>query len=105
VLVVDDASPGGAVAAVAAAFAAVRVLRLPGQRGFCAAANAGIATARTPVVELLNDDTEVEPGWAEAALARFAGKDGYTIPGVSLVGVGHHIGMSSPCSDSGLGPK
>jgi GT2 family glycosyltransferase len=72
VLVVDDGSPGGAVSATAGAFAAVRVLRLPRRRGFAAAANAGIAEAAGEVVELLNDDTEVTPGWAEAALACFA---------------------------------
>lgn len=36
------------------------------------AANAGIRASTGDVVELLNDDTEVEPGWADAALARFA---------------------------------
>jgi GT2 family glycosyltransferase len=72
ILVVDDGSPGGAVAAAASEFPHVRCLRSPRPRGFCAAANAGIAAARAAVVELLNDDTEVEPGWADAALAHFA---------------------------------
>jgi GT2 family glycosyltransferase len=35
------------------------------------AANAGIRTARGSIVELLNDDTEVTAGWAQAALAGF----------------------------------
>jgi GT2 family glycosyltransferase len=72
ILVVDDGSPGGTVRAVAAEFPHARALRSPRRRGFCAAANAGIAAARAPVVELLNDDTEVEAGWAAAALAHFA---------------------------------
>jgi GT2 family glycosyltransferase len=72
VVVVDDASPGGAVSAAAAAFAGVRVVRLHRRGGFCAAANAGVAAAAGDVVELLNDDTEVEAGWAEPALAWFA---------------------------------
>jgi GT2 family glycosyltransferase len=72
VVVVDDASPGGAVSAAAAAFRGVRVLRLPRRRGFCAAANSGVRAATRPVVELLNDDTEVTAGWAVAALAAFA---------------------------------
>jgi GT2 family glycosyltransferase len=59
------------VSAAAAAFPHVRCLRLPRQRGFCVAANVGIAAATAPVVELLNDDTEVEAGWAAAALAHF----------------------------------
>jgi GT2 family glycosyltransferase len=71
VLVVDDASPGGAAAATAAAFPRVRVVRLPERGGFCQAANAGIEAASHPFVELLNDDTEVTAGWAEAALAPF----------------------------------
>jgi GT2 family glycosyltransferase len=72
VIVVDDASPGGAVTAAAAMFAGVSVVRLGRRGGFCAAANAGIAGATGDVVELLNDDTEVEAGWAEAAVAWFA---------------------------------
>jgi GT2 family glycosyltransferase len=71
VVVVDDASPGGGASTVAASFPQVRCLRLPHRRGFCAAVNAGIAKATHAVVELLNDDTEVISGWAEAALAHF----------------------------------
>jgi GT2 family glycosyltransferase len=72
VIVVDDASPGGAASDVARAFAGVRVVRLPRRGGFCAAANAGVRAARGPFVELLNDDAEVTAGWAEAALRAFA---------------------------------
>jgi GT2 family glycosyltransferase len=72
VLVVDDASAGASVSVVAQEFAGVRCLRLIRRRGFCAAANAGVRAAAHPVVELLNDDTEVTAGWAEAALAWFA---------------------------------
>lgn len=71
-LVVDDGSPREAVSATAAEFPAVRILRLPRRRGFAAAANAGIEASAGEVIELLNDDTEVTPGWAEAALADFA---------------------------------
>ncbi len=72
VLVIDDGSPGASVSAAAAEFPHVRCLRWPRRRGFCAAANAGIEAATAPLVELLNDDTEVESGWAAAALAHFA---------------------------------
>jgi GT2 family glycosyltransferase len=72
VLVVDDASPGGSVAASLSEFSEVLYLRLPRRSGFCLAANAGIRGVCGTVVELLNDDTEVTPGWAEAALAHFA---------------------------------
>src|SRR5712691_6120905 len=70
IVVVDDASPAAAASALAAAFA-VRAVRLERQRGFAVAANAGIRASRGDVVEMLNDDTEVQPGWAEAALAWF----------------------------------
>ena len=72
VLILDDASPGDSVRTTAAGFPDVRVLRLPKRRGFAGAANAGIAAARAPIAELLNDDAEATNGWADAALARFA---------------------------------
>ncbi|MHB1422768.1 MAG: glycosyltransferase family 2 protein [Gemmataceae bacterium] len=72
IIVVDDASAHGAVSRIAAAFVGVRLLRLRRRGGFCAAVNAGIRAAQNPIVELLNDDTEVSPGWAQAALAHFA---------------------------------
>ena len=72
ILVVDDASPAHAVSRTAGDFAGVRVLRLPRRRGFCAAVNAGIRAARHPIVELLNDDTEVTAGWVQAVLSHFA---------------------------------
>jgi GT2 family glycosyltransferase len=72
VIVVDDASPGGAVAAAAAEFGGVNVVQFSRQRGFCVAANAGVRVASGAAVELLNDDTEVTAGWAESALAALA---------------------------------
>jgi GT2 family glycosyltransferase len=71
IIVVDDASPNGSASAAAGEFGRVRAIRLPCQSGFCVAANAGIQAARHPIVELLNDDTEVTAGWADAALAWF----------------------------------
>jgi SAM-dependent methyltransferase len=53
-----------------------------------------------PVAALLNalpdDATSAIRSDAEAALAGFATESGYLIPGVSLVGVGHQSGMSTP---------
>jgi GT2 family glycosyltransferase len=83
VVVVDDGSPDGVVSDVASAFPATRVVRLPRRSGFCVAANAGVAAAAAPVVELLNDDAEVTAGWAEAALRWFA--DGRTSAVAPLV--------------------
>ncbi len=72
VIVVDDGSRGATVSQAAAEFAGVRVVRRPRAGGFCVAANAGIAAASAPLVELLNDDAEVTEGWADSALAQFA---------------------------------
>jgi GT2 family glycosyltransferase len=71
IIVVDDGSPDSTASATAEEFAGVRCIRLPKQSGFCIAANAGIHAASHPIVELLNDDTEVCNGWANAALAWF----------------------------------
>ncbi len=71
VLVVDDASPFGSATKTAGEFAGVRAIQLSNRRGFCVAVNRGIAEARAPIVELLNDDTEVEAGWADTALEGF----------------------------------
>ena len=56
----------------AALAAGVRVVRLERQRGFAVAANAGIRASRGDIVEMLNDDTEVQAGWADAAPPWFA---------------------------------
>lgn len=69
VVVVDDASPAGSVSAVATTFPGVRVVRLDTPSGFCVAVNVGLRAATSPVVQLLNDDAEPEPGWAAPALA------------------------------------
>src|SRR5262245_4240935 len=71
VVVIDDGSIGGRVSRTAARFDRVSVLRHERAKGFCATANAGIAAAAGEFVELLNDDTEVTAGWAEAALVHF----------------------------------
>jgi GT2 family glycosyltransferase len=74
------------VSAVAAAFPGVLRLRLRRRGGFCVAANAGVRAASAPVVELLNDDAEVGPGWAEAALAHFAEPDVAAVAPLVLLG-------------------
>ena len=68
----DDASTDGTARWVEAHDPPVRLVRLPKNGGFCAAANAGLEAARGPYIQLLNNDTEVTPGWLEAGLAPFA---------------------------------
>lgn len=67
IIVVDDDSPNRCASRTAQEFANVRVVRLERRRGFAFAANAGIRASRGDIVELLNDDTEVQHGWADAA--------------------------------------
>jgi GT2 family glycosyltransferase len=50
----------------------VRLVRLASNRGFCAAVNAGIQQARGAIVQTLNNDAVVTPGWADAPLRAFA---------------------------------
>jgi GT2 family glycosyltransferase len=71
IVVVDDASPDGAASKLTASFTGLITLRLDQQRGFAVAANTGIRASRGDVVEMLNDDTVVQPGWADAALPWF----------------------------------
>jgi hypothetical protein len=53
-----------------------------------------------PVAALLaslpDDATASIRGNAETALQPYAGADGYTIPGMSLIAVGHQSGISTP---------
>lgn len=72
VIVVDDASTDDTADWLAAHFPWVRLVRRERNGGFCAAANAGIAAARGHFIHLLNNDTEVTPGWLEAGLAPFS---------------------------------
>ena len=71
VVVADDASTDGTADWVRAKHPEARVVSLPSNGGFCAAANAGIDAACGEFIQLLNNDAEVLPGWAEAGLAPF----------------------------------
>ena len=65
-VLVDNGSTDGSVAFVRRNFPEVHVLPLSENRGFSAAANAGIRASRAEYVALLNNDTETDPGWLEA---------------------------------------
>jgi GT2 family glycosyltransferase len=65
-VLVDNGSTDGSVALVRRNFPQVRVLPLGENRGFSVAVNEGIRASRAEYVALLNNDTEVDPGWLEA---------------------------------------
>ncbi len=71
VIVADDASTDGTSEWLLDAHPSVQVVRLARNGGFCASANAGIAAARGEFIQLLNNDTEVQPRWVEAGLEPF----------------------------------
>jgi len=62
IIVVDNASSDGSVAAVRAAFPAVRSIENRENLGFARATNQGIRSSTGQHVLLLNPDTEVKPG-------------------------------------------
>jgi GT2 family glycosyltransferase/glycosyltransferase involved in cell wall biosynthesis len=68
VTVVDDASPEPALSAAMQGLArrgSIRLVRLPRNQGFPAAANAGMRASPKRDIVLLNSDTIVPPGWLE----------------------------------------
>lgn len=62
-IVVDNGSTDESVPFLHEHFPQVRVIRFEKNAGFSAAVNAGILSAGTPYVALLNNDTEVHPLW------------------------------------------
>ena len=67
-IVVDNASTDGTADLVERAYPQVRLVRNETNRGFAGGCNDGIRAARGEVLVLLNQDTEVQPGWLEALL-------------------------------------
>ena len=65
-VVVDNGSTDASLALLERDFPEVRVAALPENRGFAAAANAGIMASGAEFVALLNNDTEVDPLWLES---------------------------------------
>lgn len=66
ILVVDNGSSDGTVERLAPAVPGVRWIRLPENRGFAAAVNAGIRAAEGEIIVLMNNDTEADPDWLGA---------------------------------------
>lgn len=81
VIVADNGSEDGTLERLATAFPWAEAVPLGANRGFAAAANAGLRLARGRHAVLLNNDTLVPPGTLEACVAYL---DAH--PGVGVVG-------------------
>jgi GT2 family glycosyltransferase len=71
IIVADNASQDGSLELLAAQYPEVRVIALLENRGFTGACNAGMEAAKGDYVSLLNNDTEVDPGWIAAVVETF----------------------------------
>lgn len=65
VIVVDNGSTDGSVEILKGKYPQVQSIFLSENTGFCHACNVGIQKSKTPYVILLNNDTEVLPGFVE----------------------------------------
>lgn len=72
IILVDNASTDESGEITQAEYPEVHWLGLAENRGFTGACNAGIELAKGDLVCLLNNDTEVDPAWAEAIMSAFA---------------------------------
>lgn len=71
VIIVDNASSDGSQEVVERDYPDVRLIALTENQGFTGACNAGMKAAAGDFVCLLNNDTEVDTGWAAAAVSAF----------------------------------
>ncbi|MBN8639554.1 MAG: glycosyltransferase family 2 protein [Anaerolineae bacterium] len=72
VLIVDNASSDGSQDLIQREYPWVKLIELPTNTGFTGACNTGMRAATGEIVALLNNDTEVDPGWAAAVIDAFA---------------------------------
>ena len=77
VLVVDNGSTDSTRGMLEVRFPEVEVLALEENQGFARAVNRGILHSKSEYVALLNNDTEVDPGWVEAGIAALDRNPGY----------------------------
>lgn len=72
IIMVDDASTDASVALVAEHYPEVKIVRLERNSGLAIGCNAGARAARGDLLVMLNNDTEVEPGWLAALVGAAA---------------------------------
>ncbi len=71
IIVVDDASTDDSCDWIRNHFPSIELIELSKNLGFCQAINVGLQYATGEIIELLNNDTEVCEGWADACLVHF----------------------------------
>lgn len=72
VIVADNNSTDGSRELIRGEYPWVKLVELDKNYGFTGACNAGIRVAKGEFVALLNNDTEVDPGWAAAVVEAFS---------------------------------
>lgn len=68
VIIVDNASTDGSQAFIKADYPWVELIELPENRGFTGACDAGIQASEGEFIALVNNDTEIDAGWAAAVV-------------------------------------
>lgn len=84
IVVVDDSSASGEVD-VMRAIPGIRVLSLPSNVGFSGACTAGIEASDTEFLLLLNNDTEVLPGWLDSMVATMDSRQNVGVVGSMIL--------------------
>ncbi len=85
VVVVDNGSRDGSVSRLRTADPQLHIVALPGNRGFAAGANAGMAAARGDLLLLLNSDAQVERTALLALCEAFVSTPNLGVAGAQLV--------------------
>src|SRR5258708_31454155 len=85
IIVVDNASADNSVAVVEQCCPAARLIRSRTNLGFSGGCNLGLRAAAGEILVLLNQDTHVAPGWAEALVAGFQSRADIGILGCKIM--------------------
>jgi hypothetical protein len=94
IVVVDNASTDGTVAAVRADWPEVRLIANPRNVGFAAANNIGIRAVTSDLVLLLNSDTRVRAGAIDTLVAELRARPDLAAIGPRLVDPQGHVELS-----------
>lgn len=122
IIVVDNASTDGSADLVAETFSEIHLIRNKRNLGFAGGCNAGLKAARDDLLILLNQDTQVHPGWLQALSYALEGSkigvagckilypDGETMQHAGgwlewPLGIAHHYGQGEPDAGEWDAPK